>query len=157
MKDWIFTGDEFVCDLRVAGVLVKGGKIYVQHERDGHEYALPGGHVRIGETTTQALIREYKEESGADICCKNLLWTEECFWEWNGKMAHNITFYYRIELCDGCDLTDHDEFVPQEDNGDVVMGWLPINEIKNVTIYPEFIRQTIYELDAPSKHFITHA
>ena len=48
-KDWIFRTDEYICDLRTVGVLVRDGKLLVQRDRDGSEYALPGGHVKIGE------------------------------------------------------------------------------------------------------------
>ena len=111
MKDWIFRTDEYICDLRTVGVLVRDGKLLVQRDRDGNEYALPGGHVRIGEATADGLVREYKEETGADIRVGKLLWTEECFWEWNGTQAHNIAFYYRIELADGSDIPDTGAFV----------------------------------------------
>ena len=76
-KDWLFTTDEYICDLRTVGVLIRDGKILVQRDRDGHEYALPGGHVKIGETLEDGLIREYKEETGADIKCERFLWSEE--------------------------------------------------------------------------------
>lgn len=157
MKDWLFTGNDYICDLRAVGVLVRDGKILVQRERNGKEYALPGGHVGIGETTTNALIREYREETGADIRCMNLLWTEECFWEWNGRKTHNIAFYYRIELCDSCDIPDGGEYVSQKDNCGILLGWMPIDKIDYVTIYPEFLKQTIHQLDAPAKHFVTRA
>ncbi len=48
-------------------------------EKDGKEYALPGGHVKIGETLEDGLIRETMEEMGIKIECKRLLWSEECF------------------------------------------------------------------------------
>lgn len=41
-KDWIFRTDEYICDLRTVGVLVRDGKLLVQRDRDGNEYALPG-------------------------------------------------------------------------------------------------------------------
>lgn len=97
-KDWSFAIDNSMCDVRTVGVLVRDGKLLVQRDREGNEFALPGGHVQIGETLEAALIREYKEETGADISCKKLLWSEECFWEWNGKQAHNIAFYYLSEF-----------------------------------------------------------
>ena len=74
-KDWLFRTDEYICDLRTVGVLVRDGKLLVQRDRDGSEYALPGGHVKIGETTADGLVREYKEETGADIKVGKLLWT----------------------------------------------------------------------------------
>ncbi len=42
-KDWLFKADEYTCHLRAVGVLVKDGKVIVQRERNGGEYALPGG------------------------------------------------------------------------------------------------------------------
>ncbi|MDE6847136.1 MAG: NUDIX domain-containing protein [Lachnospiraceae bacterium] len=45
----------------------------VQRDKSGSEYAIPGGHVKVGETTEEALIREYKEETGADVKCERLL------------------------------------------------------------------------------------
>ena len=65
-KDWIFTFENSICDLRTVGVLIRDGKILVQRDRGGNEYALPGGHVKIGETLDDGLIREFKEETDAD-------------------------------------------------------------------------------------------
>lgn len=156
-QDWIFHAGDYTCDLRVAGVLVKDGKILVQRDADGTEYALPGGHVRLGETLEAALLREYQEETGATIRCVNMLWSEECFWEWKGRKAHNIAFYYLIELCEGADIPDLGEFVPHKDNSHVVIGWLPLEQLANVTIYPEFIKQEIHHLGEGMKHFVTYA
>ena len=60
MTDIIFKSDDFLFDVRAVGVLVKNGKLLVQRERNGNEYALPGGHVKLGETIAEGLIREYK-------------------------------------------------------------------------------------------------
>ena len=142
-KDWLFTTENYICDLRTVAVLVKDSKILVQREKDGSQYALPGGHVKIGETLEAGLIRETQEEMGVKIECKRMLWSEECFWEWNGKKAHNVAFYYLIELCDSSEIPDNGEFVSHKDNCDVVIGWMPIEEIQNVVIYPEFLKKEI--------------
>ena len=153
-KGWLFESDEYICDLRVAAVLVKNNKILVQREKNGNEYALPGGHVKIGETLEAGLIREIAEEIGVKITCKRLLWSEECFWEWNGKQAHNIAFYYLIELDEDFEILD-DEFICQKDNCNVLIGWMSIDEIQNVTIYPEFIKKEIFRLNDPMRHFVS--
>ena len=57
-KDWLFSTDEYICELRTVAVLVKENKILVQKDRNGNEYALPSGHVKIGETLENGLIRE---------------------------------------------------------------------------------------------------
>lgn len=137
-KDWLFDTDEYICDLRTVAVFIKDDKILVQRDRNGSEYALPGGHIKIGETLENGLIREIMEEMGVQIECKRLLWSEECFWEWNGKQVHNIAFYYLIKLCDEFEIPDNGEFFSQKDNCNVVIGWMPIDHLQNVTIYPEF-------------------
>ena len=154
-KDWIFTIENSVCDLRTVGVLIRDGKILVQRDREGNEYALPGGHVKIGETLEDGLIREFKEETDADIKCIRMLWSEECFWKWKGKEAHNISFYYLIELANVSDIPDTGEFVSHKDNCNVVIGWLPIEEIQNVIVYPEFLKTEIGDLSGAIKHFVT--
>ena len=147
MKDWLFKTDEYLCDLRTVGVLVHDGKLLVQRDRNGSEYAIPGGHVKIGETTVDGLIREYREETGADIKAVKLLWTEECFWEWGARQAHNIASYYLIELADGSDIPDTGEFVSHNDNCNVVLGWMPIDQLVDITIYPDFIKEHIHNLE----------
>ena len=156
-KDWLFVSDEHICDLRAAAVLVKDGKILVQRERNGSEDALPGGHIKMGETLEDGLIREIVEEVGVQIDCKRLLWSEECFWTWNGKQAHNIAFYFLVELCKGFEIPDSTEFVPQKDNCNVLIGWMPIEEIQTVIIYPEFLKKEVFHLDDPMKHFVSKA
>ena len=152
-KDWLFSSDEYTCDLRTAAVLVKDNRILVQREKDGNEYALPGGHIKIGETLEDGLLRETMEEMGVKIECDRLLWSEEVFWEWNGRQYHTIAFYYLVHLCDGYEIPDNGEFISQKDNCNVVLGWMPIEELQNVTIYPEFLKKEVYNLNDSMKHF----
>lgn len=154
-RDWMFAADGYICDVRTVGVLIRDGKILVQRERDGNEYALPGGHIRVGETLEKGLIREFKEETGADIVCTEMLWSEECFWEWAGRKVHNIAFYYRVELCPGSELPEAGGFISHKDNCNVVIGWMPVEEIAGAVIYPEFLKEEIHCLHGPRKHFVT--
>ena len=155
MTDILFKTNNCIFGVRTVGVLVKDGKLLVQRDIDGNEYALPSGHVKLGETTVDGLVREYKEETDANICCKRLLWTEECFWEWNSRKAHNLVYYYLVKLCDGSAIPDNGEFVSHKDNCDVVIGWISIDKLEDVIIYPEFLKKKIFELDCPSEHFIS--
>ena len=154
-KDWLFSAEDYICDVRTVGVLVRDGKILLQREAGGDEYALPGGHIKIGETMEAGLIREYLEETGAAVRCQRLLWSEECFWNWNGRQAHNIAFYYLIALEDGSGIPDTGDFVSQKDNCNVLLGWLPVEALESITVYPSFLKEEIYHLDDPIKHFVT--
>ena len=156
-KDWLFSTEDCICDVRTAGVFVRGGKILLQREVRGNEYALPGGHIKIGETLEAGLIREFREETGAVVRCRRLLWSEECFWKWNGRQAHNIAFYYLIALDAGSDIPDTGKFIPHKDNCNVAFGWLPVEALERITVYPSFLKTEVYHLDDPIKHFITRA
>jgi len=151
-KDWLFRDETTVCNVRVAGVLLRDGKLLVQRDKNGAEYALPGGHVQVGEETQNALKREFREEMGLDISVKRLLWTEECFWQWGSRRAHTFTFYYLIEG----EIADTGAFAAQKDNDNVLYGYLTIKELKNATVYPAFIKEQIDLPDAMPKHFVTY-
>ena len=151
----MFRGDNYICNFRSVGVLIRNNKILVQRDKDGSEYALPGGHVKIGESSIDSLIREYREETGADILCERLIWTEECFWEWNKKSANTIAFYYLIALRNDTDIPDNGEFISQKDNSNVVLGWLPLDELKSLTIYPSFLKEKVFNINNYTEHFIS--
>ena len=88
--------------------------------------------------------RNIAKQSAGKIKCKRLLWSEECFWKWNGRKAHTIAFYYLVELCENQAIPDTGDFISLKDNCNVVLGWMPIDELQNVTIYPEFLKKEIY-------------
>lgn len=155
--DWIFSGDKWTCGVRAAGVLLRNGKILLQREEYGHEYAVPGGHIKIGESLESGLIREWQEEMGTEILCQRMLWTEECFWEWKGKQAHNLSFYFLIGLADDTALPDDGLLHSHKDNRHIVLEWVPLDRLKSMIVYPAFIREAVFQLDGPMKHFVTYA
>ena len=57
-----FKEKEYSFHYRVVGVIVKDDKYLVQNIGGKDYYVLPGGHVRIGESSDYALIREVREE-----------------------------------------------------------------------------------------------
>ncbi|SCZ08561.1 NUDIX hydrolase [Alkaliphilus peptidifermentans] len=151
-KDWCFRDEKSICNFRSVGVLIKNNRMLVQC--DNNEYALPGGHVAIGETSEETLIREYKEETGADIFCNRLIWVEETFWKWGSRDAHGIAFYYLISLKNDADIPD-DSFVSQKDNCNIMLKWVSIEEMKQLTIYPSFIKDKIENISDGIEHFVS--
>jgi len=153
IEDWLFSDESSVCHFRVAGVLVRNDKIFLQRHKN--EYALPGGHVSFGETSQDALVREFKEEVGVDITCKRLIWVEENFWNWGSKKAHNISFYYVIDLTNDRDIAD--DFVSaSKDNSEILFQWVNIEELEQITVYPSFIKNEVNNISDNDnvKHFM---
>ena len=152
LKDWLFTDDNGICHFRVAAVLLRDGKLFVQGDKDGI-YALPGGHVSFGETSEETLIREFKEEVGAEIISNRLIWIEENFWNWGTKKAHGIAFYYLVTLKDDSDIPDSYN-KPMMDNSDIKMQWVSLEQIPNLTIYPQFIKNRIGNISPGIERFV---
>jgi len=153
-KDWNFVDSKTICNFRSAGILIRGDKVLVQREKDGNEYAFPGGHVIVGETGEQSLIREYLEETGAKINVDRLVWIEECFWNWGEKEAHTVAFYYLITLENPADISD-EYFAPQKDNCNVVLEWMTFAKLQDVTLYPDFAKNKIENISEQIEHFVT--
>lgn len=152
--NWFFQSENSICNFRSAGVLIQNGKILVQRDKGGNEYALPGGLVLQGETTDQAVVRRYKEEANVDIICERLIWVEECFWEWNNKSTHTICFYYLINLKDK-DSIPNNKFVCQSVNDNVEYGWVDLKMLNTLIIYPSFAKTEVFNISDGVKHFVS--
>ena len=118
--------------IRVAGILVENNKILlIQHHKNNKKYWLiPGGGNDWGETTKQALIREYKEETNLDIEVDEFLFFSETIYP--NKERHVLNLFFKvhrnnknddiIKLGNEAVLTDL-KFVAKE-------------ELQSMTIYP---------------------
>ena len=153
-RDWFFKDEKNICNFRTVGVLIRRGKILLQRDKDGHEYALPGGHVKINEISQQSLIREYKEETNADIVCERLIWVEESFWKWEDHNASTIAFYYLIKLTDDAGIPDG-YCESQKDNCNVVFEWVPIQDLGKLTVYPRFLVEKAGNISNSIEHFVS--
>ena len=156
-KDLLFQSEEGFFNVRAAGVLVKDNMLLLQKDIGGSEYALPGGQVRFCEEAKNALEREFIEETGAKIQTGKLMWTEECFWTMNGADRHTITFYFEVFDTENALPAVPDKFVPQNDNPNVVWGFVPIAALDNITVYPSFLARALSKTAPGILHFITKA
>ena len=98
--DILFKTEDWVFSYRVAGICLQNGKVLLQKPTNDSAHAFPGGHVEFGETNEETLIREFKEEIGADIRVGELKWVAEAFFPWGGKgkPCHQICLYYLVEI-----------------------------------------------------------
>jgi mutator protein MutT len=62
--------------IRVTGVIIEDGQnLLLDQDTDtGRSWSLPGGKVEQGETLSEALVREMREETGIDVVVGRLLY-----------------------------------------------------------------------------------
>jgi len=155
--DILFKTDNWVFSYRVAGICVQNGKVLLQTTTDDPAFAFPGGHVEFGETHAETLIREFREEIGAEIQVGDLKWVAEVFFPWGNKPCHQICLYYLVELAD--------DTIPREGifrgkeqmegrKFDLEFHWVSLTEAKDYELYPTNCRNLLGKLEEGMQHFI---
>jgi ADP-ribose pyrophosphatase YjhB (NUDIX family) len=139
-RDIIFKTDEYVFSYRVAGLLVHNGKVLLQRPQNDTAYAIPGGHVALGETNEETLVREFKEEINVDIKVGKLKWVGELFFPWGDKPCHQICLFYNVSLTKNTNIPLNGAFWGTEQLEDkafkLEFSWINIKDIETIELYP---------------------
>ena len=100
MEDISVKVGNHVLNYRVSAIFRNGDKILLHHDLNSVHYTLPGGRVKEGETTAEAIKREVTEEMGQNIkIIKPVSFMENLF-TMDGKKYHEILLTYEIEFLD---------------------------------------------------------
>ena len=79
-------------------VILCDGKILLCRQKTENYYFLPGGHVEFGESIEKALVRELKEETGANVKKSRFLGIVENQLGRGKNKHHEINFIYKVAL-----------------------------------------------------------
>ncbi len=158
MKDIIFKTDKYVFSYRVAGILLNNGKILLQRPQNDTAYAIPGGHVALGETNEETLIREFKEEINADIKVDELKWVGELFFPWGDKPCHQICLFYNVLLDESTSIPLEGSFWGVEQLEDksfkLEFSWIDIKDIETIELYPIEAKKYLSQGLNKVEHFV---
>ncbi len=142
MSDILLHTETKTYSCRTAGILVKDGKVLLQKPDNDPAYAVPGGHVQLGETYAETLIREFREETGFSIRVGSPASFGELFFTWGKRQAHQHCSYFFVEFAEP--MVDFavtgDTFMGMEvlENRKFSMGfhWIPVEELQTKLVYP---------------------
>lgn len=124
----------------VLGIAVRNNKLLVEEGYDKVKkntfYRCLGGGIEFLEKSDEALKREFIEEINSKINVKDFLGVSENVFTYNGKQAHEIVFYYSIDIKDE-DYKDEYEILDSTNSTKVT--WIDIEDFKQgkATLYPE--------------------
>ena len=114
---------------RVCGLLKENDQILLINHQSigsaGHLWAPPGGGIEFGETAEQALIREFKEETGLTIRVQEFLF----IYEFIGQKHHAIELFYKVKRTSGELSLGTD---PELDNENQIINGLKFVGIKEI-------------------------
>lgn len=140
-RDVLFKTEDFVFSYRVAGALRHNGRVLLTRDAGtDNGYAVPGGHVMLGETAEDALRREFREELRCGVRVGPFLALGEIFFPWGDKPCHQICQYFEVELDGTPDFPLEGVFHGWDDLGGVRVNldfcWVPFERLRDVTVYP---------------------
>ena len=125
-------------EIVVRGVCVQKGKLLVcRSVRHGHHY-LPGGHVEWGETSPEALRREWIEELKVPCKVGDFLGLLEQTYVMDGQEVAEISIVFAVECPD---LSPAAAETAEPDNID--FSWIPLDSLDDAKLMPEKISHAI--------------
>lgn len=146
MKDIKVKDENGKFRLRVSGMLIKNNKLLVHETQKFKGYCLPGGHVEVGESTKQAMLREMKEELNIDVEIIDLFCINENIYNVDEATSQEINYYYKLKSL--TPLSDAPFSVKEIDKGiekEHKFDWIDINELCNKNFKPNHMAKIIME------------
>ncbi|GAA0372442.1 HAD-IIA family hydrolase [Bacillus horti] len=99
----------------VAGIVMDDRqRVLLIKRADNGLWGIPSGHVEPGETVEQAMVREFKEETGLDVNIRRLIGVysdpvSQAFEYPNGEISQFITVYFECEILQGSHVEKGEE------------------------------------------------
>ena len=128
-------------DVRACGVLSQDNHILSSVESDGSQ-TLPGGAVKIGETSKEAVVREFLEETKIRVRVGNLLAVVENMFNYKDKPYQQIIFVYEVFPIE--EISDI--------KGDIEVKWTPKERLN--ALKPSPLNDIIQQLGTTIRHVI---
>lgn len=133
--------------VRATALIIKDGKIFLTKD-DKERYYTIGGAIEINEESSQAAIREVKEELGIDCLVKELAFLVENRFTQNGLDFHNIEFHYLVEPIG--ELPTEMVEVGQKQ----ACEWVEVDNLVNLDIVPAFLKNQLPHWNGQMKHIV---
>lgn len=136
--------------LRAAALIINNNQLLViKHDNFDCFYTI-GGRVNINETSTDAVIREVREETGYLLSVDRLVYIQERFYNINNTHHHEVVFFY---LMKSADVRIENEFCT--DHQEEKLYWIPIDELQNINLVPAFLQIALTNIHKEIIHIVS--
>lgn len=140
---------------RAVGVAIHDEHVLLHRFDDADYWILPGGRVEMGETASEAVAREMREELGQEVTVGRLLWIAESFLKAERHNLHSIGLYYAISFPPTSDFhRDRLPFTTVDGRAHLSFAWHPLSALDALTISPPFLRRYLRELPQSPMHIL---
>ncbi|MGW0247967.1 NUDIX hydrolase [Nocardia goodfellowii] len=126
------------------------GRILMIHRTDNDLYSIPGGGLEAGETVSQAVVREVKEETGIDVRVTGLIGVfsnpDHVIAYSDGEVRQEFSIAFTAEPVGGQLRTSSESKSVQ---------WVAPEDIKSLDIHPSILLRIQCGLDASQTPYFT--
>ena len=152
-----FKTDDTVFNCRAVAIIIFNDKILFQKRKQDKFWALPGGKIRVGETTKEAITRELKEELGlVHFNVSDIAIVSEYFFEFGKDKYHQFIFGHKVLIKDNEWILTKGEFNGIEEQEHLVFKWFELKELGIVSIKPDFFKEQLKSLSSKDIQFTTY-
>ncbi len=153
MRDIQFNVDDKKFNCRVNGICVKENKIFLSKMKDDKYWTFVGGKVKFSESTDTAILREYREEVGADLQIDKLIAVIENFFDLDGCSWHQYIFFYQLRDDNNVlELFNGERQIADEKNA--IYKWVDLSELANIQIKPDCSNEILKCIPQNIQHYI---
>jgi mutator protein MutT len=126
------------------------GQVLLVRRADDGNWELPGGRVEIGETASEAVVREVAEEAGVTVKLTGVLGVysdpDHVLAYPDGEVRQQFAVCFHARVIDGEPRPDHDETIAAE--------WYDYDETRRLTMHPAMRLRLEHALTDPGRvHF----
>ena len=155
--DCAFMTEQGLFNYRVGAIILKDGKVLMARnpqEKRTFYYSV-GGRVKFGESLRDAVLREVREETGADCEIDRLACIHENFFvDDDGLPFHEVAVFFVIRPNEDLLRLENGRLTDQTEAGEY-LEWIDPHTCE-ATIYPEFFRTIDFETDHDFRHIVTY-
>lgn len=141
---------------RVGAIIVRDGRVLMARnpQEDRRYYYSVGGRVHFGESLTDAVLRELKEETGVDCEIERLACIHENFFTEHGVPYHEVSVFFLIRPNDALMQIEDGHLTDQGAAGEY-LKWVDPNDCEGYDVYPAFFKTVDFSQKADVKHLIS--
>ena len=129
-------------NLRAGAIVRDASEILLCRLSSEDCWYVPGGRIKTGESSLEALRRELTEELLTTFEVIAPLATAEMFFPLEGTTFHEVCTFYSVEL------TGPRTAVPLQ-HGNEIRAWFPLPSLPTLDVRPAFVKELVLALDRP--------
>jgi 8-oxo-dGTP pyrophosphatase MutT (NUDIX family) len=115
----------------VRALILRDSHVLLAHKIGADNTFLPGGHVELGETLREALLRELREELEGEVEVGGFLGALEHFYPTGLGSVHELNLIFECDLR-GCDL----KAPPGSKEPHLEFLWEPVSVLERRNLHP---------------------